>query len=141
MTSFVKLLCYYVAVSLSVAVCKLQSIISIIILDHQTTREDFTRHGLHLNATGKSKVVKLMSQNICQLFEVKKKHPIILKWRSTHNGPSLVDSIPKVINEDHVAIDSDRRNEDQTDSINQGIRTSSRPKRFPNTRSDDILWV
>ena len=82
-----------------------------------------------------------MSQNISQLFEVKKKHPIILKWRTTHNDPSLVDSIPKVINEDHVAIDSDRRNEDQMDSINQGIRTSSRPKRFPNTRSDDFLWV
>jgi len=111
------------------------------ILDHQTTRGDFTRHGLHLNATGKSKVVKLMSQNISQLFEVKKKYHIILKWRTTHNDPSLVDNIPKVINEDHVAIDRDRRNEDQMDSINQGIRTSSRLKRFPNTRSDDFLWV
>jgi hypothetical protein len=82
-----------------------------------------------------------MSQNICQLFEIKKKHPIILKWRSTYNDPSLVNSIPKVINEDPVAIDSDRRNKDQTDSINQGITRSSRPKRFPNTRSDDFLWV
>jgi len=82
-----------------------------------------------------------MSQNISQLFEVKKKHPIILKWRTTYNDPSLVDSIPKVISEDTVAIDSDRRNKDQMDSINQGIRTSSRPKRFPNTRSDDFLWV
>jgi len=80
------------------------------ILGHQTTREDFTRHALHLNATGKSKVVKLMSQNISQLFEVKKKHPIILKWRTTHNDPSLVDSIPKVINEDHVGIDRRRSN-------------------------------
>jgi hypothetical protein len=111
------------------------------ILDYQTTTEDFTQHWLHLNATGKSKVVKLMTQNISQLFEVKKKHPIILKWSSTHNDPSLVDSIPKVINEHHVASDSDRKNEDQMDSINQGIRTSSRSKRFPNTRSDDFLWV
>jgi hypothetical protein len=79
-----------------------------------------------------------MSENISQLFEVKKKHPIILKWRTTHSDPSLVDRIPKVINEDHVATDSDRRNEDQTDSINQGIRTSSTPKKFPNTRSDDF---
>jgi hypothetical protein len=28
------------------------------ILDHEPTREDFTQHGLHLNATGKTKVVK-----------------------------------------------------------------------------------
>ena len=32
-------------------------------LDHETNREDFTQHGLHLNASGKGKVMKLMSQN------------------------------------------------------------------------------
>jgi hypothetical protein len=111
------------------------------ILDHHTTREDFIQHGLHLNATGKSKLVKLMSQNVSQLFEVKKKHPIILKWRTTHNNPSLVDSTPRVINEDHVTIDSYGRDEHETDSINQGIRPPSRRKRFPNTRSDEFLWV
>jgi len=91
--------------------------------------------------TGKIKVVKLMSQNIPQLFEVRKKHPIILKWRTTHNDPGLVNNIPKLINEDHVVIDNEGRNEDQTDSKNQGIRTSTRLKRFPNTRTDDFLWV
>jgi capsular polysaccharide biosynthesis protein len=106
------------------------------ILDHQTTRKDFTQHGLHLNATGKSKVVKLMSQTISQLFEVKKKHPIILKWRTTHNDLKLIDSIPKVINEDHVTIVSDRRNEDQTDSIHL---PSKRARRLPTTRRDDFL--
>jgi hypothetical protein len=54
-----------------------------------------------------------MSQNISQLFEAKKKHPIILKWRTTHNDASLVNSIPKVINEDHVVIDNKGINEDQ----------------------------
>jgi capsular polysaccharide biosynthesis protein len=34
------------------------------ILDHEPTREDFTQHGLHVNATGKTKVAKFMSQNI-----------------------------------------------------------------------------
>jgi len=38
-----------------------------------------------------------------------------------------------------VAVDSEGRDEDQMDSISQGIRTSSRPKRFPNTRSDDCF--
>jgi len=75
------------------------------ILNHETIREDFTQHGLHLNATGKIKVVKLMPQKLSQLFEAKKKHLIILKWRTTHNDPSLINSIPKVINEDHVICD------------------------------------
>jgi hypothetical protein len=111
------------------------------ILGHETIREDQTQHGLHLNATGKIKVVKLMSQNISQLSEAKKKHPIILKWKTTDNDPSLVNSIPKGIKEDHMVIDSKGRNEDQMDYNNQGIRISSRPKRFSNTRSDDFLWV
>jgi Cu/Ag efflux pump CusA len=111
------------------------------ILDHETIREDFTQHGLHLNATGEINVVKLMSQNISQLFEAKKRYPVILKWRTTHNDRSLANNIPIIINEDHVVIDNKGRNEDQIDSNNQGIRTSSRPKRFPNTRSDDFLCI
>ena len=65
------------------------------ILDQETNREDSTQHGFYPN--GKDKVVKLMSQNISHLFEVRKKHPIILKWRTTHSDPSLVNN---VINED-----------------------------------------
>jgi len=87
------------------------------ILDHQATREDFTRHRLHLNGTGKNKVVKLMAQNICQVLKVKLKHPIIEERRSTHNDTSLVDSVPQDINEDQAVIDSDRRKEDQISLI------------------------
>jgi len=96
--------------------------VNVKILDHQATREDFTRHGLHLNGTGKDKVVKLMSQNICQLLKVKLKHPIIEERRSTLNDQSFVDSVPQDINEDQVVIDSDRREEVQSDSTNHGMQ-------------------
>jgi hypothetical protein len=76
------------------------------ILNHETIGEDFTHCGLHLNATGKIKVLKLMSQKIFQLFEVKKKHPIIFKWGTTHSDSGLVNNIPKDISEDHVIIDN-----------------------------------
>jgi len=65
------------------------------ILDHESVREDFTQHGLHLNATGKIKVVKMMSQNISQLSEVRKKH-LILEWRTTHIDPALSTVSPKL---------------------------------------------
>ena len=58
-----------------------------------------------------------------------------------HGRICLVNSIPKVINEDHMIIDNKGSNEDQTDSNNQGIRTSSRPKRLPNIRSDDFYGL
>jgi len=111
------------------------------ILDHETNREDFIQHGLHLNATGKDKVVKLLSQNISQIFEVRKNHLITLKWRTIHSDPCLVNNVLNVINEDQVIIDNKGESEDQMNSNKQGIRTSARPKRFPNKRSDNFLWV
>jgi len=60
---------------------------------------------------------------------------------SDKRNEEQMDSTNQGINEDHGAINSDRRNEDQTDSTIQGTRTSSRPKRLPNTRSEDFLWV
>jgi hypothetical protein len=111
------------------------------LLEHETNREDFTQHGLHLNATGKHKVVKLMSLNISQMFEVKKKHSVILKWRPTHSDPSPPNSTLNNTNEDHVVTDNIGRNEDQMDPNSQGIRISSRPKKIPNSRSDDFLWA
>jgi hypothetical protein len=47
-----------------------------------------------------------VSQKISQLFEAKMEYHIILKWRSTHNDPSLDNSIRIVIREDHVVIDN-----------------------------------
>ena len=40
------------------------------ILDQETNREDFMQHGLHLNATSKDKVVKLMSQNVSHYLKL-----------------------------------------------------------------------
>jgi hypothetical protein len=65
------------------------------VLDQKTNREDFTQHGLHLNATGKHKAVKQMYQNISRLFEGKKKQTIILKWRTTHGNPCREMTVPQ----------------------------------------------
>ena len=86
--------------------------VNVRLLEQETNREDFTKHGLHLNATGKEKVVKVMSLNISQILETKMKHPVILKWRPTHSDPSPVNSALNVTNEDRVVIDNKRRKED-----------------------------
>jgi hypothetical protein len=82
-----------------------------------------------------------MFQNMSQLFEIKKKH-IIMQRRTTLNAPGLANSIPKVLNED-TAMYSEGSTEDQTDSKNHGIRTTSRTKKFPNTmgiKSDKAVY-
>jgi hypothetical protein len=102
-----------------------------------STREDFTQHGLHLNVTSKTKVAKLMSQNISLLSEIRKKHPIILKWISTLNDPSTVNNISKVMNEEHVGIGNKGGNDDQIDSINQGIKTSILVNNIPKVMEEE----
>ena len=54
---------------------------------------------------------------------------------------SLVDTISNIINDKQAPSINKERNKDQMDDDNQGIRTSTRPKRFPNTRSEDFLWI
>ena len=49
---------------------------------------------------------------------------------------SIDNGIPKVTKEKMVVIKNKERKEDLT-----GLRTLTRPKKSPNTRSDDFLWV
>jgi len=111
------------------------------ILEQETKIEDFTQHGLHLNNSGKEKIVRLMARNITRLFEVTKKIPIISKWRTTPSDLDTINSAnyaKKTANELTVIKEGQ---EDLLDHINQGTRTSNRLKRIPNTRSDDFLWT
>ena len=148
------------------------------ILNHKPAKEDFTQQGLHLNATDKTKIAKLMSQNLSPLTVNKRKLLITLERINTPQNVNTVNNIPEAPSEEYVVMGNKRRNEDQIDSTikgmetaslvdtisnimndkqaptinkernedqmdgdNQGIRTSTRPKRFPNTRSDDFLWI
>jgi hypothetical protein len=54
---------------------------------------------------------------------------------------NLANGIPKGMKEEQVLIKNKEINEDQMVCENQGNRVSTRPKRSPNTRSDDFLWT
>jgi Cu/Ag efflux pump CusA len=46
-------------------------------------RNDLTRHGMHLNASGKEKTVELIGKTINLLKKKQDKSPIVLKWVET----------------------------------------------------------
>jgi len=75
----------------------MKNIINVRILELSTTRDDFTKHGLHLNATGKDKIAKLMFQKI-------------LGWNFSLLDTSTGNNIDR--NEEYV----DDNNEGSTDS-------------------------
>ena len=71
-------------------------------LFYEITSEDFTSHGLHLNATGKTTVAKTIAQNLLQLYEDKKTHPITLQWKLSYNDSNLNRCTLKVSDTDHM---------------------------------------
>jgi hypothetical protein len=54
------------------------------IVQANLNRNDFTQHGMHLNANGKDKTVELIKQTISILKTKQEKSPIVLKWMETH---------------------------------------------------------
>jgi len=111
------------------------------ILKYKPTREDFTQHGFHLNATGKAKVAKLMSQNLSPLPENKNKYPITLKWITTLQDANTVNNIPEVLNEEYVVMGSEGRKDDQIDPTIQGNETASLANAIPKVMKEEQALI
>jgi cell fate (sporulation/competence/biofilm development) regulator YmcA (YheA/YmcA/DUF963 family) len=109
------------------------------ILHHRYQREDFTKHGLHLNAVGKIKAVKLMSQNIDQLLNSKKNHPIVLK-RKSHPNIKEGNNIVTIFGEDLKDSYSQGGKGEQKEMDIETVRISNRLKKTPVNRSDDFFY-
>jgi hypothetical protein len=62
-------------------IMKIKGIVKIIQTD--LSRNDFTRHGMHLNASGKEKTVELIGRTINLLGKEHDESPIVLKWLET----------------------------------------------------------
>jgi hypothetical protein len=63
---------------------KLMGNMTIINTTSNLNRDDFTQYGLHLNSSGKERMVEMIGKHIHQLM-LKKEPPIILQWDETQN--------------------------------------------------------
>jgi hypothetical protein len=62
------------------------------ILQSALDRKDFTRHGMHLNISGKEKVAKMIGKSIVQLMSKEKVTPFILKWKEEQSDPHQTET-------------------------------------------------
>jgi cell fate (sporulation/competence/biofilm development) regulator YmcA (YheA/YmcA/DUF963 family) len=112
------------------------------VLNPVTVRADFTKHGLHLNANGKEKVMKLISHKISSLINDKKTRLIILEWRNTVSKPNLDNQPNEFPKEDYTSTDGSAiGNSVRTGLNNLTARTSSRTKKTPTSRNEEFLWT
>jgi hypothetical protein len=98
------------------------------VIDTTLPRENFTKHALHSNATGKDRIVNNIGQSIVSLLRKQKCLPISLQWREEQIDPAANEPLKIPTNDCKI------------DFIPEKIRTSKRSRRNPLTRSEDFLW-
>jgi hypothetical protein len=55
------------------------------VIEAESNREYFTRHGLHLNNEGKKQVMRKVANVIITMFQKHIEEPIRLRWKIEHN--------------------------------------------------------
>jgi hypothetical protein len=93
------------------------------VIDTNYTREDFTRHGLHMSSAGKEKLAGTLGQ-VTTNFWISKTSNISI------NGKEVSSATPTK----EATVESSTEVEHKT-----AVRASNRAKKIP-TRNDDFLW-
>jgi hypothetical protein len=95
------------------------------ILDVDINREYYTRHGLHMNISGREKMAKKISEAVSKIVTKKKEKPITLTWEDMFTGQS----------------GGMEERKDTSEMKETEIRSSRRCRKQPVTRKDDFLWT
>jgi hypothetical protein len=106
---------------------KLDSHVSIVYTN--LSRNEFTQHGMHLNASGREKLALYIGQNIKAFMVKHEDTPIRLKW---------VESQADLNHEEIKVNFVDGKN---SVTINKEVRSSKRQKKNPVRKNKDFLWV
>jgi hypothetical protein len=133
------------------------------IIEVDSKRELFTRHGLHMNSKGKDQIAGKIAQTIKARLNKKKSGPIILKHREdldiySESTERIVEVTQKEINEPQLTIEEQGTvviveatqievKEPQSTPEVQASGTqdyklpSKRTRKPPTTRHEDFLWL
>jgi hypothetical protein len=127
------------------------------VINVETKREHFTRHGLHMNKEGKEQTARKTADAINTMFQKQIEEPIRLQWITKHIeriNPNLCGEnrieqdktkLAATENEGIIAYDEYQKMSVEeistvTKESEQTIRTSSRQNKANIMRSKDFLW-
>ena len=110
-------------------------------------RRYYTRHGLHMNVTGKELMAKNIIETIQYILKPSKRTPLAMKWKNEENVQNQDPKDDKKTAREkskytenrigglQVEGKIDRQEEEETE-----VKTSRRSRKIPVTRSSDFLW-
>jgi len=97
------------------------------VTDTNLTRNDFTRHGLHVNSADKEKIAKIIRHKITNLL-TSQIPPISLKWKEIPSATSTIEEKMEIISGN------------AEDVHKNAARASCRTKKTPITRIEDFFY-
>jgi hypothetical protein len=81
------------------------------VVDYDLTREDFTRHGLHTNAKGKTKVANKITKILTQPSKQNYVTSIPMQWIETLSNPAQIGSMTEASKKETVHQNDKHENE------------------------------
>jgi lysophospholipase L1-like esterase len=122
------------------------------IVDYDLTRGDYTRHGLHINARGKSKVANKIAQILTQHLVQDEEMIMPLHWTDQTTNPTQGKKKIAVPKDDNVQLSDRQENESytavseedmmqQNDSQKSGKEERRSKLLFSTTPSKSIQWT
>jgi hypothetical protein len=107
-------------------------------------RKHFTRHGQHLNVSGKEFVSLELNKTIELLQNKTRSTPIQMRWRDENLNDGNVETQSKDVNPVGLCISNNgtksRNNAVDISKKENRIKLSAIPKEVPVARSNDFLW-
>jgi hypothetical protein len=108
------------------------------IVEVDPQRELYTRHDLHMNQNGKEQMAKKIALTVKSMLQKKKVDPIVM-FEKTHIDVLATDhrmeTTPK-----HDTMEPTNTQTTTSNNVTSAIRSSTRPKKPPNTMLKDFLW-
>jgi hypothetical protein len=106
----------------------MKAVSHVVILDVILDRKHFTRHGMHLNSTGKERIVRSIGQYLAHLLTKQRNNILPLPWADDSKDTNLWKEKESI------------ENTGSLEMFVNNVRASGRPKKPPVTRTEDFLW-
>ena len=113
------------------------------IVDIDSSRDLYTKHGLHLNSKGREQTVKEIVKTLKCILNKKTSDPIILQDRNGKNTPNItIGKTTEPTQSQDVEVQPTIENPIVcTRAPNVNNLPSKRARKPPNTRHSDFLWL
>jgi RNase H-fold protein (predicted Holliday junction resolvase) len=111
------------------------------VIEVESDRDLFTKHGLHMNLRGKEQTAKRIGKEILDMLSEKKSDPIKIKGKDEEGTSEPREEKCLEENQENGELCGRKEGGGGQNVVEQTLMQSKRPRRLPINRSEDFLWL